>query len=38
MKFLTSPFAIVETRDEIREYLGISYIKSYLNSKRFKCE
>lgn len=38
MEFLTSLFAIVETRDDIREYLGISYIKSYLNSKGFECE
>lgn len=36
--FKTYLFSVVEDIEDIREYLGISYIKSYLNSKGLFCE
>ncbi len=33
-----SLFALVETPDDIREYMGISYIKSYLVSQGISCD
>ncbi len=33
-----SLFALVETVDDIREYMGISYIKAYLVSKGVSCD
>ena len=30
-------FSIVDTPDDVREYMGISYIKTYLKSKGLDC-
>lgn len=38
MEFGICLFAVVETQEDIREYLGIGYIKSYLNSKGLACD
>lgn len=37
MSFIISLFSIVEKDDDIREYMGISYIKAYLDSKGLEC-
>lgn len=38
MEIHVSLFALVETVEDIREYMGISYIKSYLVSKGVSCD
>lgn len=38
MGFKICLFSIVETKDDVREYLGISYIKAYLESKGLDCD
>lgn len=37
MSFKTCLFSIVESKNDIREYLGISYMKSYLEEKGTQC-
>lgn len=37
MSFLISLFSIVDTPDDVREYMGISYIKTYLKIKGLDC-
>ena len=38
MGFCVSLFSIVDTPSDIREYMGISYIKTYLKSKGLDCD
>lgn len=38
MSFKIGLFSIVDKPSDVREYMGISYIKSYLNSKGIDCE
>jgi len=38
MSFKISLFSIVNESSDVREYMGISYIKAYLNSKDLECD